>query len=114
MTFTYAPSFMDRVQAIIEENLANEFFSVEELGKLLFMSNAQVFRKIKKQTGCSPSIYIRNIRLDCAKQLIVDSDLRIAEIAYMVGFSYQTYFTRCFSERFGYPPTDLRLSLIHI
>lgn len=108
MTFTYAPSFMDRVQTIIDENLDNESFSVEALGNALYMSNAQVFRKIKKQTGYSPSIYIRNIRLDHAKQLILDSDLRIVEIAYMVGFSYQAYFTRCFSERYGCPPRDLR------
>ena len=108
MTFTYAPPFMDRVKTIIEENLDNESFSVEELSSLLFMCNSQVFRKIKKHTGCSPSIYIRNIRLAYAKQLIVESDLRLVEIAYMVGFSYQAYFTRCFSERYGYPPRDLR------
>ena len=99
---------MERVTAIIDENIDNECFSVEELSKALYLCNAQVFRKIKKHTGYPPSIYIRNIRLDYAKQLIIESDLRLVEISYMVGFSSQAYFSRCFSSRYGFSPRELR------
>ena len=108
MKFKLQPRFLDQVDNIIEENLDNESFSTEDLSALLCLSSSQVSRKIKQQTGLTTSEYIRNTRLDYAKKLIEDSELRLSEITFMVGFSRLSYFSRCFSNHFGFPPSSLR------
>lgn len=102
------PSFLEQVDVIIEANLDNESFSTEALSASLFLSSSQVYRKIKQQTGQTPSEYIRNTRLNYAKELIESSELRLSEITFMVGFSRLSYFSRCFSNYFGFPPSSLR------
>ncbi len=108
MHLNYPPKFMEQVKVIIEQNLDNEHFTVEKLSRSLFLCNAQIFKKIKKQTGLNPSAYIRKIRLEHAKQLIEKSDLRLSEIIYMVGFNSLSHFSTSFSQKYGYPPSSLR------
>lgn len=108
MKFNVPPRFLEQVDSIIEENLDNESFSIESLSEALFLSTSQVYRKIKQQTDQTPSEYIRNTRLKYAKQLIEGSELRLSEITFMVGFSRLSYFSRCFSNYFGCPPSSLR------
>lgn len=109
MKFTYPPTFLDKVNAIIVKNLPNENFSVEALSRYLLLSQSQVYRKIKHKTGLTPSSYIRTVRLKYAKQMIEASDLRISEIADAVGFSCLSYFSSSFNQEFGYPPSHLRV-----
>ena len=102
------PSFLDRVDTVIIQNIDNESFSVADLSHHLLMSDSQIYRKVKKQTGCSPSVYIRRKRLGRAYDLILQSDLSLSEISYRVGFNGLSYFSRCFSKFYGAPPSSLR------
>lgn len=100
--------FLDKLDSIIEANMRDESFCVENLSSFLFLSNSQVYRKIKQKTGLSPSNYIQQKRLEQAVILIQETDLPICQIAYQLGFNTASYFSRCFSEVFGYPPSELR------
>lgn len=108
MVMIYPPRFMDQVKSIILDNLNDDTFSIQELSEQLLLSQSQVYRKIKTQTGLTPSLYIRTIRLDKAHELIIDSDELLSTIAYQVGFTSLAYFSRCFSKAYGYSPSSLR------
>ena len=71
------------------------------------MSRSQLHRKLKALSGKSASRYIRSVRLARAKTMIIDQKGNISEIAYSVGFSSPAYFTKCFKDEYGYPPSDL-------
>ncbi len=101
-------NFLARLDAVIEQNLDNEAFCMADLQRNLLMSGSQIYRKIKQQEGCSPSVYIRRKRLQYAHALILNSDLSLSEISYMVGFNGLSYFSRCFSKFYGAPPSSLR------
>ena len=100
--------FIDQLDDIIIKNLTNATFSIEDLSKMLYLSNSQIYRKIKDKTGLNPSTYIKNKRLAKAYQLITDTDRTITDIAYSVGFNCNCYFSSCFSEHYGFPPSRLR------
>jgi AraC-like DNA-binding protein len=72
------------------------------------LSHTHVNRKLKAMTGKTPSRFIRSIRLQKAVELLKTTDLNVSEIAYDVGFSDPNYFSRSFSEEFGYPPNVIR------
>jgi len=97
--------FMSRIMAVIEEHLSEENFSIEEFGKDVGMSRSQIHRKLKALTGKSTSVYLRSVRLARAKQMIEDKIATISEISYMVGFSSPAYFSRCYKDEFGNPPS---------
>jgi len=99
--------FMSKVMEVIESHISEEEFSIEEFDREIGMGRVQIFRKVKALTGKSPSRYIRSIRLNRAKNMIEEKKGNISEIAYLVGFSSPQYFTRCFREEFGFPPSDL-------
>ena len=101
--------FMNKVIEVLEKHFTEEEFNIEELSSEIGMSRSQTYRKIKALTGKSPSIYMRTLRLLKAKSLIERNIGNISEIAYSVGFSSPAYFTRCFREEFGYPPSNLVL-----
>ena len=99
--------FLKKVLLIVEENLSDENFSIEEFSSEIGMSRTQLHRKLKALVGKSASLYVRTIRLTKAKKMIEEEKGNISEIAYSVGFSSPAYFTRCFKDEFGYPPSDL-------
>ena len=98
---------MNKVIEVIEQHISEEEFSIEEFGNELGMSRSQLHRKLKALSGKSASRYIRSVRLARAKNMIDDQKGNISEIAYSVGFSSPAYFTKCFKEEYGYPPSDL-------
>lgn len=100
--------FMCRVLDVIEKNVADEDFSIEQFGKEIGMSRVQLHRKLKALTGKSASSYLRSVRLLKAKKMLEEKEGNISEIAYSTGFSSPTYFTRCFKEEFGYLPSNLK------
>ncbi len=100
--------FLSRLMATIEENLDDENFSVETFSDEIGMSRAQLHRKLRAIANQSPSEFIRSFRLQRAAELIKQDAGNIAEIAYMVGFNSQAYFTRCFQEQFGCSPRDYK------
>ncbi|MEZ5042190.1 MAG: response regulator [Saprospiraceae bacterium] len=99
-------SFLIRLHEVLEANIEEEFFGIPELCHALFMSRAQLHRKIKALTGLSTSHYVRAIRLNKAKKLLETSNLNISEVAFSVGFKDPKYFSRTYSEVFGHAPTD--------
>lgn len=99
--------FMNKVMEVIEGHISEEEFSIEQFGKEVGMSRVQLHRKLKALSGKSASNYLRSVRLSKAKKMIKEDKGNISEIAYSVGFSSPAYFTRCFKEEYGYPPSDL-------
>lgn len=98
--------FVDSLRELIDKNLSNPDFSVEEMGEKIGFSRVQLYRKTKSLTGYTPNELLRIARLNKANALISTSDKNVSEIAYEVGFSSPSYFTKCFKEYFGESPTD--------
>lgn len=99
--------FISKVLEVIESHISEEEFSIEQFGKEAGMSRVQLHRKLKALTGKSASHYLRSVRLSKAKKMLEEREGNVSEIAYSIGFSSPQYFTRCFKEEFGYPPSDL-------
>lgn len=98
--------FIQRAREAVEEEIGDEQFGVDALAEAVGMSRRQLQRKLKAVADQTPSTFIRLIRLGRAAQLIEQDYGTIAEIAYAVGFSSPSYFTKCFRETFGTTPTD--------
>lgn len=92
----------------VEANIDNTQYSVEDLGRDIGLSRGHLYRKLQSITGQSPADFIRAIRLKRAAQLLRDSELNVAEIAYMVGFNTPKYFNKHFKDMFGVTPTEYR------
>ena len=99
--------FIIKVMEVIEKHISEEEFSIEEFGNEVGMSRTQFHRKFKAITGKPASMFLRSLRLTKAKKMIEEQRGNISEIAYSVGFSSPSYFTKCFKEEFGYTPSDL-------
>ena len=104
-TTTLDNEFIQKALNYINENISESELSVEVLASEVFLSRSQLYRKIKTLTGVSVNEFIRNVRLEKAKELIEFGNDNINEISYKVGFSSPSYFTKCFKEKFGYLPT---------
>jgi signal transduction histidine kinase/CheY-like chemotaxis protein len=98
--------FIAKAAGIVEENMVNELFSVDDFCNALLMSRTSVHRKIRALTGLSTTDFIRTIRLKRAAQLIKGNVASISEISFMVGFSNLSYFSKCFKKKFGVSPTE--------
>lgn len=101
-------AFLQKARQIVEQHLSDIDFDMERFARLVTMSRSQLFRKIKALTGKSPSVFIRSIRLNRAKELLETTDLKISEVAYDVGFSTPAYFSDAFLETFGIRPSEVR------
>lgn len=98
--------FIQRLLKIMEENIGDERFGVEQLAAEVGMSRSQIHRKMIALTNNTPSHFIRIFRLTRAMELLKKQAATASEIAYMVGFNSPSYFTKCFREEFGYPPGE--------
>lgn len=97
--------FIENAVNLVEENVSNPAFSVEELSHLLGISRAHFYKKVVALTGKSPLEFIRTIRLQMAAQMLERSQLTVAEVAYKVGFNNPKYFTRYFKEQYKVLPS---------
>jgi len=100
-------AFLKKLMAVVEERMGDETFTVEELGNRLNMSRVQLHRKITALTSQSASEFIRYMRLHRAMDLLKQKAATVSEIAYMVGFSTPSHFTKCFHELFGATPSEV-------
>lgn len=98
--------FLGKMRRIIREHLAEPELSVEWLGDQMGLSRVQLFRKVKALTGYSPVEVIRITRLKEARNLLQSSDKSVSEIAYAVGFSSPSYFSKCYKELFCTLPAE--------
>jgi signal transduction histidine kinase/ligand-binding sensor domain-containing protein/DNA-binding response OmpR family regulator len=91
---------------VVEKNISNADFSVEQLGRELGMSRVHLYKKLLSLTGKTPIEFIRVLRLKRAAQLLQKSQLRVSEIAYEVGFNNPKYFSKYFREEFNMLPSE--------
>ena len=80
-------------------------FNLDALSKSLFLSRSQLGRKVKALTGQSPAIFLRTIRLQKAKQLLLTTNLSVKEVGYEVGIFDPAYFSKSYAEFYGEPPS---------
>ena len=97
--------FMHHTLEIIEKNIDNPDFSVEDLSRELFMSRVGLYKKLLTLSGKTPLEFIRSVRLQRAAQLLEKSNLTIAEVAYEVGFNDPKYFSKFFKVHFKILPS---------
>lgn len=98
--------FIIKLRDFIERNMSDSELGVEAIGAEFNLSRVQLYRKVKALTGQSPVELLRTARLHKARSLLQQSDKSISEIAYEVGFTAPSYFTKCFRDEFGASPTD--------
>jgi len=98
-------ALLKKAYAIVEKNLSNPNFEVNDFAYEIGMSRTQLYRKINALAGQTVREFIRIVRLKKAAELLVTSDINITEVAYEVGFSSQTYFSTSFTEYFGINPS---------
>ena len=96
--------FVEKFRTIIQANLGNSELNVETISHEMGISRAQLYRKIKSITGISPNDIVREARMRRADRLLETTDKSVSEIAYEVGFSSPSYFTKCYREFFGRTP----------
>ena len=101
-------SFLKQLRKIIQENLSNSDLSVEQIGDEIGLSRVQLYRKVKSLTGYSPVEMLRKARLMRARHLLQTTDKSVSEVAYAVGFSTPSYFSKCYKEEFDLQPAQER------
>ncbi|MNX33121.1 Sensor histidine kinase TodS [compost metagenome] len=100
--------FLNDFAGIVEENLGNENFNVDDIAKSIGISRVQLYRKVKALLGCSITDYILSRRLKKASYLLINESYSISEITYMVGFSTPNYFSTVFKGKYGLSPTEFK------
>ena len=103
-----ASLFIARFREVVEAHLTDSEMGVEDLAAGMNLSRVQLYRKVKAITGSSPVELLRTARLRRAYQLLVTTDKSVSEVAYEVGFTAPSYFTKCFKEEYGQLPGDIR------
>lgn len=98
-------TFLTRVREILEPNLSEEAFGIADLCVSLGMSRSQLYRKFAALTDSSVYHFIRNFRLDKARDLLRSTDLNVAEVAYDTGFKNPSHFSRVYTQQFGIAPS---------
>jgi len=104
------PLFIVRFKDVVEARLSNSDITVDDLAEAMNLSRVQLYRKVKAISGSSPNELLRTARLNRAYQLLLTTDKNISEVAYEVGFTAPSYFTKCFKDEFGVSPSDLNQS----
>ena len=103
-----ASPFLSRFREAVEARLEDSDLSVDDLAADMNLSRVQLYRKVKAVTGASPVELLRTARLHRAYQLLLTTDKSVSEVAYTVGFTAPSYFTKCFKEEYGKVPGDVR------
>lgn len=103
--------FWTLLKTVVQENLNNTNFSAEDFAKAMFMSRMQLHRKLKATTNLSTTIFLRTERLKVARKMLEQPDAIVANIAYDVGFSSPSFFSKCFKEQFGMTPKEMQHKL---
>ena len=100
--------FLLHFREIVEARLSDSDLSVDDIAADMNLSRVQLYRKVKAVSGSSPVELLRTARLNRAYQLLLTTDKSVSEVAYAVGFTAPSYFTKCFKEEYGMVPGDVR------
>ena len=98
--------FIERLQNILDKNLFNSEYIAEDFASEIGMSRMQLHRKLKSLLGVSATEFLRNERLKVGAELLQKGNGNISEIAYSIGFSDVSYFSKCFKEMYQCTPTE--------
>lgn len=104
--------FIDRAIKLVNDNLLNENFGIDTMVDHLFMSQSTLFRKIKSLTGMSLTGFIRSIKLKAAAQLILQTDMKLSQVAFESGFNDYKYFKKSFEAQFGCLPSEYKQKIL--
>lgn len=96
--------FVSEFSSIVESNIANENFGVDDICREIGISRVQLYRKVKAVLGYNINEYILDVRMQKARYLLLNESLSIAEVAYRVGFASQAYFATVFKSKFSVTP----------
>ena len=99
-------AFVREVREAIEDHLADPDFSVDQLASSVAVSRSTLYRRLKDQIDCTPSQFIQEVRMEHGARLLREREGTISEVAYAVGFSSLSYFSRSFRKHFGQPPSE--------
>lgn len=105
-------AFIDKLEAVMEREMGNDAFTVDELAADMLMGRTAFYHKVKGVTGCGPKTYMRIMRMKKAAELLSTTDKLVSEIAYTVGFSDPLYFSKAFKAQFGKSPSDYQKELL--
>ncbi len=100
--------FIARFKKVVDDRLADSDLSVEDIASDMHLSRVQLYRKVKALTGATPVELLRKARLTRGRQLLETTSKNISEVAYEVGFSAPSYFTKCYKDEFGTLPGESR------
>lgn len=98
--------FLGKMVELISSRIEEADFNSDVLAQELNISQRQLYRKIKAVSGCTVHEFITKVKMDHAEALLKNSNLSISEIAYKVGFSEPSNFSRTFSKHFGCSPSQ--------
>lgn len=100
--------FVKRLDSIVYSRLGEQDLSADKVAGLLHLGRTIFYKKVRGTTGYTPNEYIRVIRLRKAAELLKEGEKNVSEVAYAVGFDNPYYFSKCFKEQFGMPPSQYR------
>ncbi|WP_230981376.1 hybrid sensor histidine kinase/response regulator transcription factor [Echinicola salinicaeni] len=100
--------FVSNFTSLVEKNISNSQFGVNEICQEMGLSRGQLYRKLKSLLGYSVNDYINKVRLKKAKHLLLTENSPIADIAFQVGFTTSAYFSTAFKNHFGITPSEFR------
>ena len=98
--------FIEKLQTILDKNISNSEYTSEDFASEIGMSRMQLHRKLKSLLGVSATEFLRNERLKVGAELLKKGNGNISEIAYSIGFSDVSYFSKCFKEMYQCTPTE--------
>ena len=97
--------FADKLQSIMEQQIPNSEFAVDDLAAIMGLGRSTFYRKVRGVTGYSPNEYMRIIRMKKAAELLLENRYTVAEVSYKVGIEDPFYFSKCFKKQFGVSPS---------
>ena len=100
--------FRQKLQQVVEQNIGNEGFSVQQLSEQMAMDRTVLYRRMQVLNLDTPANYIQRIRMEVAARLLRETELPINEIALRTGFSNPKYFSITFKQEFGKSPKAFR------
>ncbi len=100
-------AFLNKIVQVVEENMEEETFGVPALANAVGLSRSQLHRKLKALSGKSPSLVIREMRLQRARELLEKGAGNASEVAFMAGFNSLAYFSKCFKDAYGVSPSEI-------
>ena len=103
--------FLEKLLSIVEGNISNSEFTVDDLSSLMAMGKTNFYRKIKELLGQTPVDFIREIRIKRAMQLLSIGQMNVTEVAYACGFSDPKFFSKTFKKIVGVSPKDYKNTL---